>query len=175
MTRNRVAAAASAILLACLLTGCTPGGTGSPQKSTDVASSSAAPPAGPGFPPVLPGRPREIEEFSTPSGNLACRLDDDEAGGFVGCQVEVHNYPGPPTPADCEGDLVPVVWIDQDDVVTFGMCRGDPFALPQTTLDYGSAAAHGDYVCLSEQQGVSCWNRDSKHGFTVARESYSVF
>jgi hypothetical protein len=55
------------------------------------------------------------------------------------------------------------------------MCRGDPFAVPAVVLDYGAAAIRGQDVCLSKQQAMTCWNTVTDHGFSVSRDSYTVF
>jgi hypothetical protein len=126
----------------------------------------------------LPQTVTDLQDFRSPSGNLDCRLDDqavDEVRSVVGCHAYEHDFAAPQTPADCEGDLVPAVWLGMDDVVMYGWCSGDPFAVAQETLPYGSATAVGDFACLSEASGVTCWNVKSKHGFVISRESYRVF
>ena len=68
-----------------------------------------------------------------------------------------------------------VLWLSSQGELTYGMCRGDPFAVPAVTLEYGSAAIRGDDACLSEQQAMTCWDTRTKHGFVVSRKSYTVF
>lgn len=183
-------AVAAALLVSLALAGCSPdeedtsqpSGTSSPTTSASESPSTSQPTvttpsvAGTPLPPKLPMSTRAVTEFHSPTKNLACHLDEE--GGedaVVGCHVFEHTFADPPSPSDCEGDLMSVVWMDLDDVVTYGMCRGDPFAVPQTVLEYDSASRVGDFACLSERAGVTCWNVATKHGFVVSRDSYRVF
>lgn len=172
------------LLAACALTACgwsdgdAPSQQPQPQASparTSPASSEAPGNPAPELPPPLPAKRVDRAEFFSPSRNLACHLGDREPGDFVGCQIGNHDYPNPVAPADCEGDLLPAVWMGDKDVVTYGMCRGDPFAVPQSVLDYGVASVHGGYACLSERRGVTCWSTASEHGFFISSQSYTVF
>jgi hypothetical protein len=42
-------------------------------------------------------------------------------------------------------------------------------------LPYGSALAVGHMRCDSETTGVTCRNLTTGHGFSMAREAYSIF
>src|SRR5690625_1425521 len=44
-----------------------------------------------------------------------------------------------------------------------------PVGSTPVTLDYGEAATVGDFACLSQEIGMSCWNTKTKHGMFVSR------
>ena len=44
-----------------------------------------------------------------------------------------------------------------------------PVGSTPVTLDYGEAATVGDFACLSQEIGMSCWNTKTNHGMFVSR------
>ena len=45
----------------------------------------------------------------------------------------------------------------------------------EVVLPYGQIAYNGNWVCASEQNGMTCWSRASGHGFFVNRDGYKAF
>lgn len=150
-----------------------PAGSSPPSAGTSATSSAGegTPQSSETLPPELPALIVDEEEFYLPSKNIACHIDVDRAG----CQIYEKNFADPSSPPDCDTDFVAAVVIEDGERVTYGQCQGDPFALPAITLDYGSAAVVGDFACLSERDGVTCWNTRTRHGFVLSRASYQVF
>lgn len=54
--------------------------------------------------------------------------------------------------------------------VTVGEINGDGYTVP-----YGSVAYNGNWVCASEENGMTCWSRQSGHGFFINRDGYKGF
>ena len=42
-------------------------------------------------------------------------------------------------------------------------------------VGYGEAVSHGDFVCLSEQTGLTCWDTASGVGAFMSREKTELF
>lgn len=42
-------------------------------------------------------------------------------------------------------------------------------------LPYGQVAYNGNWVCASEENGMTCWSRASGHGFFLNRSGYKAF
>jgi hypothetical protein len=49
------------------------------------------------------------------------------------------------------------------------------YDMTMAVLPYGSALASGVIRCESATSGVTCRNTSTGHGFTMAREAYSIF
>ena len=53
--------------------------------------------------------------------------------------------------------------------------QGDTALGAEDELAYGTASVIGDFACLSQESGMTCWNQITRHGFSVARADYAVF
>jgi len=116
---------------------------------------------------------REISttyDFQTPSKNIGCVIMSNSAR----CDIGTKSWKPPAKPADCEldwGNGVAVVAADQGAVV----CAGDTVRGAKTILPYGEAVKVDNFVCESASSGVRCSNTATGHGFTLSRQSYTVF
>lgn len=130
--------------------------------------------------------------FSSPSGRIICYLGLDAARcDFVGdkawtaakpagCELDwqstlvVVNTAG----AGCVGDTVIETAVVGSEWTTWRRA-GDPtvvvYDMTMAVLPYGSALASGVIRCESATSGVTCRNTSTGHGFTMAREAYSIF
>jgi hypothetical protein len=132
--------------------------------------------------------------FASPTGHIVCLM----GSGSVRCEFHGTKTWSAPWPDGCELDCDSALEVN-DQVV--GVCAGDTiieFAQPgQSTtawwhsggptvtisdmqmmlavLPYGSALAVGHMRCDSETTGVTCRNLTTGHGFSMAREAYSIF
>ena len=114
--------------------------------------------------------------FQTPTGNIQCVFEagDQEQVPYVDCLVFEATWSIEEDPT-CESD-----WADSElslsDDVSEGSCRSDTFIVEDpTTLDYGQGWSSGPLACMSRQDGVTCSNSETGHGFRAARGSYVVF
>jgi len=132
--------------------------------------------------------------FASPTGHIVCLM----GSGSVRCEFHGTKTWSAPWPDGCELDCDSALEVN-DQVVS--VCAGDTiieFAQPgQSTtawwhsggptvtisdmqmmlavLPYGSALAVGHMRCDSETTGVTCRNLTTGHGFSMAREAYSIF
>ena len=116
---------------------------------------------------------REISttyDFLTPSKNIGCLMTSNSAR----CDIVTKSWKPPAKPADCDldwGNGVAVVAANKGEVV----CAGDTVRGTKTILPYGEAVKVDNFVCESASSGVRCANTASGHGFTLSRQSYTVF
>lgn len=61
-----------------------------------------------------------------------------------------------------------VVSPSENIVCSFLMLDGPVSATP-VTLGYGEVATVGDFACLNEEIGMSCWNTQTQHGIFLSR------
>lgn len=131
--------------------------------------------------------------FATPSGRIVCLVSTDSVRcDFVG-QDKAWQAPKPPgceldwgsslyvtktAGSTCAGDTVVATASVDSDYVSWRRAR-DPlvtvYDMKLVALPYGSSLAAGTFQCDSASTGVTCRNTATGHGFTMAREAYSVF
>lgn len=95
-------------------------------------------------------------EFGSPSSNIMCELASD----YVEC---VMSSPATRVTLDATGPA-----------------RRSPGSHPVTTFDrstlgYGEVGTRGQFACLSEETGVSCWSTTTSHGMFLARERVALW
>jgi hypothetical protein len=127
--------------------------------------------------------------FTSPSRNIACDTaysPDNGVGNYVSCTIEEYSFiPPPPSPECVKAE---VAWAGQDlsvdTEVVAGTCRGDVTGAenamweeehgggaPVRVLQYGDLIRQGDIACLSAEDGMTCWNGITGHGFRLSQES----
>jgi hypothetical protein len=108
--------------------------------------------------------------FLSPSRNIGCYVDATSAR----CDVLVHTYKPTMKPSWCEGD-----WGTASEVGATGkghfQCVSDTTWGPNPVLRYGHSKTIGRFTCTSRSTGMTCVNRWTGHGFSVARASYHFF
>lgn len=109
--------------------------------------------------------------FTSPSGNIGCYMDSDS----VRCDINERDWTRPPRPSDCPSQT------GYGQGITIGVhgrakfvCGGDTVLGVGSPLPYGQYYASGGISCNSEESGMRCSNSDG-HGFTLAKEAYSLF
>jgi hypothetical protein len=106
--------------------------------------------------------------FSSPSGNIGCVMWRH----FTRCDIAHHTYPKPRRPRHCFGDY------DGGSIVVRRVphfeCITDT-ALGGRVLHYGKSVRLGKFRCISRRNGMHCENRRNRHGFRLARDSYTIF
>lgn len=113
---------------------------------------------------------REPVNFRSPSGNIACYLDTSH----VRCDIMERNWSAPPPPA-CEYD-----WGGSLGSDSYGwpesLCISDTvFGGQSLVLGYGQSVQEGLLRCDSATSGVTCTDVRTGRGFSMSRESYSLF
>jgi hypothetical protein len=142
------------------------GGTSSAAQAATSYADAAAPADG---------------QFASSSRNIGCRMTTS----LVYCFIFTKNWANPARPASCEGD----VYGQELGVSTSGRAETRCDGQPQLDLDmsaakvsdrvpvlaYGHAYRLGDFRCSSDQTLVRCENTATQHGFTLAKENYTLF
>lgn len=114
--------------------------------------------------------------IKTPSGNIGCEIGE----GYSGCGVDSWNednlYPDPMWGSlwwvdfdRGEGPMKPIVSHRGDAPLYMW---GDPN--PQV-VNYGDVVYYGDFVCASEQTGLTCWNHKTGHGALLNKAGLKAF
>lgn len=106
--------------------------------------------------------------FYTPSGNISCRIDSQRAY----CVIKQYDYSAPQAPSDCAAqDFGGLLVVDKE---TAGFsCENLPDPTGGQKLDYGKSLSRHGYECTSTESGVTCTNRSTNKGFSVARKAAS--
>ena len=120
-----------------------------------------------------------VAVFTTPSGNISCGISRDN----LRCGIASYNDDAPYGEADIGGPIDTVLitggtasmyagsdvppWADR----AFG--AGDTMQ-PQV-VGYGESVTYENFVCLSEQDGLTCWDTDSTAGAFMSRARTDLF
>lgn len=127
-----------------------------PPPADLVAGSTAADPAAFG----------EVATFTSPSGNIACRIGAGEAR----CDVQNRRWSAEGTDGCTDAGLA----VGRGGA-TRASCDGVPVPADGTALGYGTHLTRGDLTCVSRRTGVECRDATSGHGFRAARASYRLY
>ncbi len=166
-----------------------------------TTSGPVATTSGPARPSVPTTAARDVSAwpsaaFASPSGRIWC--------GLTARSALCHFPRGfrqtiPSSEEVCPGEGLDVTGVAVTASGTSYFCSGDPSAFPVrgqdsvawhtatgypwvaydgftlAVLPYGKALRHGDYVCASAENGVTCANRASGHGFRIALAGVDFF
>lgn len=115
---------------------------------------------------------RNEPAFVTPSGNIWCELSADSAT----CTIGGHEYDIPDQP-DCEGHVGRVIQVTGAEATMPCVGQSPPTSATaaHAELDYGESTMVGDFLCSSEETGVTCRSMVDGHGFALAYADYSIF
>lgn len=128
------------------------------------AEESASPTEDPVSP--APEDALEMSAVQSPTGNIRCELDGDT----VACSLEETRYDE--DVEDC-GDSQFTIRATGEEVALD--CEGTVGAEGAETLEYGQTAVDGNVACTSRDDGMTCWDVRSGHGFMVSRGTYETF
>jgi hypothetical protein len=180
----------------------TSGGSAStlPSVSISLSLPSERPSSAPAAPttgaPTVTTDVRKVADsaaFATPSGRIVCIIADNS----VRCDfISDDKAWTSPQPKGCDLSWGDSLYLTQTAGST---CHGDTLAdtpaldsgyvnwrrssdptvevngLTLAALPYGSALLVGTLQCDSATTGVTCKNTSTGHGFSMAREAYSIF
>lgn len=108
----------------------------------------------------------DYARFQMPSHNVGCGIDS----GVLRCDILSGLKPEPTE--TCELDWTGIV-LDAETAAQ-PECAGDTvFDQSAPVLAYGESWSRDGLTCVSRQSGLECKNA-AGHGFTLARESWSV-
>ena len=106
----------------------------------------------------------------TPSQNISCELHDDA----VSCSIYERNY-ADAGQEDCANELFSITVGSGETELACGQEFLGMVDQGVTTLDYGSSVANDSFACSSAEDGMTCWNQWTGHGFKIARRGYWSF
>ncbi len=170
------------------------------QTPSVTPSGSASPtPARPAVPDVagaLDVSSFDSAHFASPTGRIWCAMQADWTLCHFPAGMDMSKVPKSETVCPEAGLDVTGVSVNDKDVDYF--CSGGAEALPQTdgeytawwqgsgfpsvkydgqrmaTLPYGEKLLYGNFVCGSEQSGVTCGNVGNGAGFRVSRAGVTL-
>ncbi len=165
-------------LCAALAAGC--GQKAEPATRSVAVSGSGPTPATTSLQSPIPQQELKITRrtgmvlFSSPSGNIACWLDDEPGWAPVRCDVASHTWTAPTKAASnpCLGDYGSSLGIGP--LKGIFVCVTDAIGRPPA-LPYGLGFEVGRVRCVSLTQGMRCLDLQSQHGFLVSRERADLF
>jgi len=116
--------------------------------------------------------PEAYESFQLPSKNIACAMGKP---AYARCDVRQKTFTPPAKPASCPLDFGSAVAVQGKRPGAF-ICIGDTVMNPAApVLQYGQRSAVGFVVCKSSAAGITCRNKQTGHGFFLAREKFRTF
>ncbi|WP_216432008.1 hypothetical protein [Arcanobacterium phocae] len=126
--------------------------------------------------------------FVTPSKNIGCDIIvTDNEPDLMNCNVSSWKDNPPVQPINIDpvhggspiisfgyGDMIPEYGGAKHDGFCYmeGYC--EPGSKPQI-LNYGQVLYFGNFVCASEESGLSCWNEETGHGAFMSREHFEAY
>jgi hypothetical protein len=145
-----------------------------PPPSTSTTASATS--AGTGLltePPPVGDSALDLVHFRSPSGNIGCYLTTEQAH----CEIAEYNFALPPEPPSCDLDWVAALKVGTgaEAAPTIGGCQSDTVLGAEDVLPYDTFTVLGDFACLSQETGMSCWNLTTRRGFTLSRAAYVLF
>ncbi|MBO4239736.1 hypothetical protein [Pseudonocardia alni] len=122
-----------------------------------VAGTTAADPAAFGSP----------ASFTSPTGNISCRITGSVGDGAVRCDVTARTWSA--------GDCPDAALVTGGPAGARTECGGAPVGSGAAVLDYGTHLTEGDVTCVSSRTGVECRDARTGAGFTAARAAYRLY
>lgn len=136
----------------------------------------------------------KIASIATPTGNIGCdiRLTDnsedleDHSKDSIICVVKSWEDDAP-VAADPEPDegTTPYVYLGSEDKEpSYGGSHKGNFCFEADgcddgfkgqELEYDTAVTYGDFVCVSEMHGLTCWNMKTERGVFLSRDHFLTF
>ena len=116
---------------------------------------------------------QRAEHFTTPSGNIACDMQEES----VTCEARetsmIADFHNPEGDGQCNGFVL--------DQTAAHMCHSEPILWDGFYSDptgwpeqpYGNPVFVFEKVCEVDESGLICWNSETGHGFFLSRTSYA--
>ena len=111
--------------------------------------------------------------FTSPSGNIGCDISADNS---VRCDIMNYTYKVPSGMEACEfGNRGNAIMIEPGYNGYFPCVSDTVLSLDSPFLEYGGRASLGNIACQSREDGVTCIDTSSEHGFRISKGSYELF
>jgi hypothetical protein len=109
--------------------------------------------------------------FQTPSGNIACTMEDATS---LRCDLMSQTNPRPPKPVDCPVDYGGAYALQAKGKAAI-LCHGDTIFNPSyPKLPYGTTWSNNGILCESKQTGLTCKNFAGR-GFFLSKANQQLF
>lgn len=120
----------------------------------------------------VPADARDEPAFASPSRNIWCEM----GGAGVTCTIGGHEYTPPENP-ECPGQTGRVVHLTEEEASMPCITEAPPTSAPDSfpELDYGQASLQGEFLCESEETGMTCRSLATGRGFTLAYREVELF
>lgn len=137
-----------------------------------VPQPTQSPAQPPGHIVEVPADARSEPMFASPSRNIWCEMDPRG----VTCTIGGFEYTPPDSP-DCPGQVGRVLQLTEDEALMPCVTEDPDTSAPESfpELDYGQASKHGDFLCTSEETGITCQSLVTGRGFTLAYREAELF
>ncbi|WP_224387885.1 hypothetical protein [Pseudonocardia sp. ICBG1293] len=122
-----------------------------------VAGTTAADPAAFGSP----------VSFTSPTGNISCRITGGAGDGAVRCDLTSRTWSA--------GDCPDAALVTGGGSGARTECGGAPVGSGAAVLDYGTRLTEGDITCVSSRAGGECRDGRTGAGFSAARAAYRTY
>lgn len=112
------------------------------------------------------------ERFITPSGNIACTMGEEDVMCEALETAMIKDFDNPEGDGQCNGFWLgfSASYLCHSGIAIWGE-ESDPSDWP--VLAYGDSVFVFQYICASEDNGVTCWNGETGHGFLLSRSRYT--
>lgn len=154
---------------------------GDDQAPQAIPAPQPVPPTNRKSEPIPPERdlakpdslPDEVEDvsFTSPSGNITCRVDVDSAN----CGILEFVFTLPPTPDGCEQGWGHSFQVRLQGVGEMICASQPPASFGERVLKYGTGLRFASFECDSSPLAILCENLDTGHGFVVSRERFRTY
>lgn len=149
-----------------------------------VTTTSEAPPPPPVEPPPPVAEPQTTYAaiggayyFTSPDGLFQCGIVPLSSRTEAGCQGTT--TPVPPRPDDCMINWGNGIRVTNDGPAAFMCSGGVVYTSGGESMDpplaVGATIAEGGYTCTSAENGISCANDATGHGFRIAPDSNEIY
>jgi hypothetical protein len=112
----------------------------------------------------------ELSGFVSPTGNVSCMIDAD----WARCDIIDRDWSPPARPADCEFDYGQGISLAPGEPAQF-VCAGDTAFGADEVLPYGDSITAGVLRCESAEEGITCRDTQTSHGFSISQRAYQLF
>ncbi|MCT7660475.1 hypothetical protein N4S67_18890 [Mycobacterium sp. CPCC 205710] len=137
------------------------------------------------LPATAHAEPSQMFQFVSPSGNIACEMDEHFDGtAEAWCKIRDHSWAAPTDTICPVANVTGAIGEPADDFqLRQGRAACTGFVMNQIffsgpylpgTLAYGQTHTVGPITCASEPSGVTCSDSSTGHLFRVSQESYQL-
>ncbi|HEY3605662.1 MAG TPA: DUF6636 domain-containing protein [Sporichthyaceae bacterium] len=112
-----------------------------------------------------------VVTFTSPAHDINCAITD--APHVATCQLPTFSYK-PAGKNQCKGNGVWGSTLELTAAKPIFVCATDAVVATKA-LDYGKRIEDQDLICVSKQDGITCFNARTNHGFRVAQGYYTVY